>query len=125
MDVEQSTAKAIDCYEKLSRQSKTPGEADLENAWDTVERHRKNWQIFLFAWWCLTAASLLGIVRILFSVGYFKEQKTDLFFIRADVVILCLMFLGYGFLTIMTAPRMGSQGGSRKDIPSTSWKKTK
>lgn len=112
MDVESSTAQAIDRYENLFRQNKPSNKDDAAAVWNKLEKHRKNWQLFLFAWWCLTCGSMLGILRILISAGYFKVQQNDLFFIRADVVILSLMFVGYGFLAILTA-RAWSSGEAR------------
>lgn len=107
MDVESSAAEAVGRYEGLICQKEPPKKNDVKKAWDTLERHKINWQIFLFAWWCLTCGSMLGIFRVLISVGYYSQQTNDLFFIRTDVVILCLMFLGYGSLAVITARAWG------------------
>jgi len=93
MDLEEAAKKTIEKFTCLPAEKKKDAQKNLK-------RHEINWYIFLPAWWYLTYASILGVIRIILFAGYFAESWKG-FFIWVDVAILTLMFLGYSFLAIV------------------------
>lgn len=92
---------------QIDQLANLPPDADKGEIKKKLATIRTQWHIILIAWWTLTGAAVLGLLRIFVSAIFYTalDEQASRFLFFWDMLIIFLMLLGYGVFLVIVAAR--------------------